>query len=329
MNALLNLVDVRALLRALIASSFIICALANAEGFPNRPIKILVGFPAGGTTDAVVRLMAQSASKTLGQPVIIENRPGAGGAISIVQMAHAAPDGYTLGLITLAVFRSPVTQDAGYDPIKDITYVVRLTNVLFGVVVMSDSPWKTWQDFVAFARSKPNDIAYGVPAGLGNSAHLLMEEVSAHERVSWTVVPFKGSADLVQALVGGHIKLSVDGSGGFGPLVDAGKARLLAVASEERSTRWKETPTLRELGYNVAVDSPWGIGGPKGLPPEVVKKIHDAFKKSLEDSAVLKLIEQFGQGIRYMGPEDYTRNAAESYVEQRALLTKYGFAKDH
>ena len=329
MNALLELVYARTLLRAFAASIFLIGTLANAQDFPSKPIRILVGFPAGGTTDAVMRVMAQSASKTLGQSVIIENRSGAGGAISIVQMKNAPPDGYTLGLLTLAVFRSPVMQDAGYDPIKDITYIVRLTNVLFGVAVRSDSPWKTWQDFIAFAKDNPKDIAYGVPAGLGNSAHLLMEEVSGHERLKWTTVPFRGSADLVQALVGGHIQLSVDGSGGFGPLVDAGKARLLAVASEERSTRWKDIPTLRELGYNVAVDSPWGIGGPKGLPSEVVKKVHDAFKQSLEDPAVLKLIEQFGQGKRYMGPEDYTRYAVKAYAEERALLTKYGFAKDH
>lgn len=329
MKIFLGLAYLQRLLKLVVASSFVVCALANAETYPARPIKILVGFPAGGTTDVVVRLMAQSASKTLGQPVVIENRPGAAGAISILQMAHAVPDGYTLGLITLAVFRSPVMQDAGYDPIKDISYIIRLTNVLFGVVVMSDSPWKTWQDFIAYAKENPNDIAYGAASGLGNSAHLLMEEVSAHERVKWTAVPFKGSADLTQALIGGHIKLSVDGSGGFGPIVDTGKARLLAVASEERSTRWTNIPTLRELGYNVSVDSPWGIGGPKGLPPEVIKKIHDAFKLSLVDPAVRKLIEKFGQGIRYMGPEDYTRNAIDVYAEQRALITKYGYAKDH
>ncbi|MCC6473928.1 MAG: tripartite tricarboxylate transporter substrate binding protein [Burkholderiales bacterium] len=303
-------------------------ALAQSAGnFPSRPIKILVGFPAAGSTDSVVRLMAQAASKSLGQPVVIENRPGAGGAISIVQMKNSPPDGYTLALLTLAVFRSPVVEDAGYDPIDDITYVIRLTNVQFGVAVLADAPWRNWQDFVAYAKTHPEKISYGVPAGLGNSAHLLMEEIAGHERSKWTAIPYKGSADLAQAFIGRHIAVSVDGSGGFGRLVDSGRARLLAMASEERSPRWKDVPTLKELGYNVAVDSPWGLGGPKGMDPRAVQVVHDAFKRSLEDAAVQNIITQFGQGIRYMGPAEYARYAVEAYKAERALLTKYGFAK--
>lgn len=319
--------SVRVAMAILSVFAFLAGGQAHAQAYPNHAIRILAGFPAGGPTDIAMRAMAQSASKTLGHPVIVENVPGAGGAVSIVRLKNASADGYTLGMLTLGVFRSPVMEDVGYDPIKDLTYIIRLTNLQFGIVVRSESPWKMWQDFIVGARANPDKISYGVAAGLGNSAHLLMEEVSARDGLRLTVVPYKGSADVAQALMGGHIALSSDSSGGFGTLVESGKARLLAVASERRSPRWKDIPTLQELGYNVAVDSPWGIGGPKGMDPATVRIVHDAFRKALEDAAVLKVLDQFGQGLRYMNPEEYTRYAVQAAQEERAMLTKYGFAK--
>ncbi|GAA5232619.1 tripartite tricarboxylate transporter substrate binding protein [Verticiella sediminum] len=296
--------------------------------WPARPVRVLLGFPAGGSIDVVFRVMAKNAEPFLGQSVIVENKPGAGGTVSIVQMKNATPDGYTLGLITMGVFRAPVTETVAYDPIADITYIVCLSHVPFGIVVRADSPFQTWADLLAHGRADPGKVNYGVPAGLGNSAHLLVEEITGQERIKWHAIPYKGSADTALALLSGDVDFTVDGSGGFGPLVDAGKARLLAVASEERSPKWSDVPTTRELGYRMSIDSPWGLGGPKGLPAAVVQTVQDAFRKSLDTPEVKIALARAGQGSRYKDAAEYTEFAARAAVEERALLTKYGFARE-
>jgi tripartite-type tricarboxylate transporter receptor subunit TctC len=302
-------------------------ALARADTFPSRPIRVLLGFPPGGSIDSVFRVIARSAEPFLQQPVVVENRPGAGGTLSIVQMKNAAPDGYTLGIVTMGVFRAPVMEAVAYDPLKDISYIVCLTHVPFGVVVRADSPHQTWADLLAFGRANPQRMNYGVPAGLGNSAHLLMEEMTAQEKVKWNPIPYKGSADTAQALLAGDVVFAVDGSGGFGPLVDAGRARLLAMASEERSPKWPAVPTTKELGYRMSIDSPWGLGGPSGIDPARQKVIEEAFGKALQTPAVKEALQRAGQGTRFKGAAEFSRFAVRAADEERALLTKYGFAR--
>lgn len=297
------------------------------ESFPARPIRVLVGFPAGGSIDTVFRVIARSTEAVLQQPVVVENRPGAGGTVSIVQMKNAPADGYTLGIITMGVFRAPVMESVQYDALKDISYIVCLTHVPFGIAVRADSPFRTWADLLAYGRANHSQMNYGVPAGLGNSAHLLMEEMTAQEKVKWNPIPYKGSADTSQALLAGDVRFVVDGSGGFGPLVDSGKARLLAVASEERSPKWESVPTTKELGYRMTIDSPWGIGGPAGIPADRVRTIEQAFAKALQAPAVKEALLRAGQGTRFKGSSEFTRFAASAAQEERALLTKYGFAK--
>lgn len=301
--------------------------LLAKSGFPERPIRVLLGFPPGGSIDSVFRVMARSAEQFLGQPVVVENKSGAGGTVSIIQMKNAAPDGYTLGLITMGVFRAPVMADVAYHPINDITYIVCLTHVPFGIVVRADSPFNSWSDLLAYGKKHPEQMNYGVPAGLGNSAHLLMEEMTAQEGVKWNAVPYKGSADTSLALLSGDVKFTVDGSGGFGPLVDSGKARLLAVASEQRSPRWSDVPTTKELGYRMTIDSPWGLGGPKGMDVATVNVIDDAFRRALETPEVKAALMRAGQGLRYKDSSEFTRFAVRAAEEERSLLTKYGFAK--
>lgn len=301
--------------------------VARAETYPSRPIRVLVGFPPGGSIDSIFRVMARSAEPFLQQPVVVENRAGAGGTLSIVQMANSAPDGYTLGIVTMGVFRAPVMEAVAYDPIKDISYIVCLTHVPFGIVVRADAPFQSWAELLAYGRANPLRMNYGVPAGLGNSAHLLMEEMTAQERVKWNPIPYKGSADTSQALLAGDVIFTVDGSGGFGPLVDSGKARLLAVASEERSPKWSSVPTTKELGYRMTIDSPWGLGGPSGIDPARQKVIEEAFAKALQTQAVVDALQRAGQGTRFKNSAEFSRFALRAAEEERALLTKYGFAR--
>jgi tripartite-type tricarboxylate transporter receptor subunit TctC len=297
-----------------------------ANPYPIRPIKVLVGFPAGGTTDAAIRVIAKNAEPFLGQPVVIDNRAGAGGTISIMQTRNAPPDGYTLSIFTLAVFRAPITQEATYDPLTDLTYIVGLANIPFGIVVRADSRYKTWADLLVYGKEHPNEMNYGVAAGLGNSAHLIMEEMTGQDKVKWNPIPYRGSSDTSTALLSGDVQFTVDGAGGFKSMVEAGKLRLLAVAANERMSQWPKIPTTRELGYRVNVGSPWGLGGPKGMDPAVVHKIEEAFRKSLETAEVKDALVRYGQTPFFMTSEAFTNYAKHAVVEQRDLLVKYGFA---
>lgn len=301
---------------------------AMSATFPDRPVKILLGYPAGGTTDVVLRQIAQVASKHLGQPVIVENRPGGGSTISLLSTKNAAPDGYTLSISTIAAFTTPIQVESAYDPIRDSTYIIRLTNVTYGVVVRADSPFRTWKDLAQYARAEPGKATYGAPAGPGNTGHVAMTAVSEKDQLDLTLVPYKGSADLQQALLGGQITFATDGSGAFLPQVNGGKERLLAVLTEKRMPLFPDVPSLKELGYAVSLDSPWGLVGPPGMEPSVVKALHDAFKKALDDRAVRAAIVAAGQADLYMGPGDYKRYALEENERQLKLQAKLRLARE-
>ncbi|MGJ7546288.1 Bug family tripartite tricarboxylate transporter substrate binding protein [Variovorax sp. LT1R16] len=298
-----------------------------AAGFPERPIRILLGYPAGGTTDVILRQIAQAASKHLGQSIIIENRPGGGSTISLLAAKNAAPDGYTLSISTVAAFTTPIQVESTYDPLRDTTYIVGLTNVTYGVVVNADTPFKTFADLVEYAKANPGKATYGAPAGPGNTGHQAMVAVSEKDKLDMTLIPYKGSADLQQALLGNQITFAMDGSGAFGPMVQAGKERLLAVVTEQRMPLFPNVPSLKELGYAVSLDSPWGLVGPPGMDPAIVKVLHGGFKKALDDREVRAAIIAAGQVQRYMDPQEYRRYAIAENDRQKAILTKLGLAR--
>ncbi len=321
----------RDLLRAAGAGAAALAAtgLHAQTAYPSRPIKLIVGYPAGGFTDIVMRSTAVEAEKKLGQTVIIENKPGAAGVTSFLAIKNAVPDGYTIGAVNTAVWRQPVLEDVAYDPLKDFTYILNMVDNVFAVTVAADSPFRSWADLLAWGRANPQQVAYAVPPGLGQSAHIFMEEVAARDKVAWQAVPYKGSAESVTALLGKQVTFSVDTVIGTNSIVQGGKARYLAIASGQKLKSHPEVPRMQDLGYTVAIDSPTGLGGPAGLPANIVKTLHDAFKFALEQPAVIALLDRSDQQPRYMSTEDYRRWVAQSAVEQRELLTRYGFAKRH
>jgi tripartite-type tricarboxylate transporter receptor subunit TctC len=300
---------------------------ARSSGtFPDHPLRLIVGFPPGGITDQVMRVAAVEAEKKLGQPVIVENRPGAAGVTSFLLMKNAPPDGYTIGQINTALWRQPVFAPVGYDPIRDFTYIINMVDNIFAVVVSADSPFKTWADLLAYGKADPQKVSYGAPPGLGQSAHLFVEEIAEKEHVSWQAIGYKGSSESMTAVLGNQITCAVDTVISSSAFVRAGKARYLAVAAKERMQSWPDVPTMRDLGYALSIDSPIGLGGPAHMPPEVVAKIHDAFKFALEQPAMTALLERSDQHARYMGTAEFTAFVARSNVEQRELLTRFGMA---
>jgi tripartite-type tricarboxylate transporter receptor subunit TctC len=300
-------------------------AQAPAQAFPARPIKLLVAFPAGGPTDITMRQLADNAGKILGQPVIVENKPGAGGTLPAQQLQTAPADGYTLAQIPLGVFRLPYTTKISWDPVKDINYVINLTGYAFGIVVPADSPFKNWNDFVAYAKANPGKLSYGSTGAL-TSPHLTTELIAQKLGLQLNHVPYKGSADLAQAITGGHLMAAAD-STGFAPLVQAGKLRVLNTWGEKRLDKFPDAPTLKELGIDIVQNSPFGIGVPRDTPPETVKKLHDAFKKAMEDPSYVQALARYDMLPIYMDSAQYRRFAQETFSREKALVEKLGLAK--
>jgi len=304
------------------AAGLALPALAQAPNFPTRPIKLICPWPAAGSSDMVMRALADSASKVLGQQVIVENKPGASGMLGPNELVKAAPDGYTLSQLTIGVARLPHIQKMQFDPLRDFTYIACLTGYTFGIVVKADSPFKTVKDLVDYAKANPGKFSYG-STGNGTTPHLAVEEFASKAGISLTHVPFKGSSDGLQALLGGHINAHSDATG-WAPHVDSGAMRLLATYGSKRTKRWPQVPTLNELGYDTVSDSPFGIGGPRGMDPKVVRKLQDAFKKTLSDPAVLASFDKYDQPVIYMDSEEYTNFILASYVKEKRTIERLG-----
>ena len=306
---------------AALASLLLFPLGASAQGYPNRPITLIVPWPAGGSTDTHLRKLGEIASKHLGQPIIIENKPGAGGMLGPAGMARsAAPDGYTLSQLTVGAFRQPHMMKVDWDPLKDFTYIIGVSGYTFGVVVKQDSSIRSFKQLLEYAKANPGKFSYS-STGNGTSPHLLMEEVAHKAGVQLLHVPYKGNADSTQALMGGHVMAQSDATG-WGKFVDQGAFRLLVTFGAE-PTRWG-APTAKELGFNVVSYSPYGIVGPKGMNPKVVKIIHDAFKKAIDSPEHKKVLQQLDQVYWYKSSADYAKWAAQTMKSERTTIERLG-----
>jgi tripartite-type tricarboxylate transporter receptor subunit TctC len=232
----------------------------------------------------------------------------------------AKPDGYTISQLAITAFRMPHMQKVDWDPIKDFTYIIGLAGYTFGIVVKADSPFKTFQDLLTYARANPGKLSYATP-GTGTSLHLAMEEIAAKAGVQFLHVPFKGYGDGAIALMGGHVMVQVD-STGWAKQVDSGAQRLLATLGDKR-TRWG-VPTVKELGVDTVSNSPFGLVGPKGMSREVVNVLHEAFKKSLDDPEYQKTLAQLDQPAWYMSSDDYARWAVGMLESERTTIERVG-----
>ncbi len=305
-------------------ASMALPTLVSAQAFPSRPIRYICPWPAGGSTDAVIRSLAESAGKILGTTVIVDNKPGAGGMLGANELVNAKPDGYTVSQLPHGVFRIPHMQKVQFDTLKDFTWIACLTGYTFGLVVPANSPLKTIKDLVDYAKANPEKFTYG-HTGIGTSPHLAVEEFAQRAGIKLTNVPFKGNADNMQAVLGGHVMGASDATG-WGPHVDAGKLRLLATYGSKRTKRWSSVPTLDELGYQTVSDSPFGVCGPKGMDPAITAKLHDAFKKTLDDPAVIATFDKYDQSVIYMNTEAYTKFARDSFASEKLTIERLGMA---
>jgi tripartite-type tricarboxylate transporter receptor subunit TctC len=300
---------------------------AHAQAFPSKPVTLVVPWPAGGSTDLAMRALADATQKHLGQPIVIENKPGASGTLGPAQVAATAkPDGYTITQIPITVFRLPFITKTTFDPAKDFTYIAGLTAYTFGVVVNSKSPWKTFKEFIDYAKANPGKIKYGSP-GAGTSLHIGMEQIAKQTGVQWTHVPFKGAAETNAALLGQHVDAVAD-STGWGALVNSGDFRLLVTWSGERTKNWPDVPTLKEVGIQLIANSPYGVAGPKGMDPKVVKVLQDAFAKGVKEPSYAEALKKFDQELAYLDTAAYEKHVVEQIEEAKTQVEELGLKKN-
>lgn len=294
--------------------------LARAAGYPERPITFICPWPAGGSADITMRALCSAAARQLGQTIVVENRAGASGMLGLKAMASARPDGYTIGQIPISVTRFAQLGSVQLDPLKDLSYLARTSGQTFGIVVRSDSPYKTLKELVAAAKAAPGRIAYG-SAGIGGATHVGMEEFALAAGIQLNHIPYKGGAPALQDLLGGQLDALAD-STSWAPHVKAGKLRLLATWGETRTRDFPEAPTLRDLGWDVVVDAPNGIGAPKGLDPAVESRLRAAFKVAAASAEFIAACDKIDAPPMYLDGPDYEKYVAAVYRKETQLIER-------
>ena len=300
-------------------------AVAEREAFPQRAISLWVPWPAGGATDLTLRVLAELASRHLGQKVLTENRAGAGGTLVMPVLLQAAPDGYTVAQMPQPVFRAPHTQKVLWDPIRDTTPIIQVSGVTFGIVVPAASTLRRLDDLFTYAAANPGKLSISTN-GAGTTPHVVMDELLGRRGLSYIHVPYKGTAEQMIAVAAGQVMAGVN-STGFAPFVDSGTLRLLVTFGEQRSRRWPQVPTLKELGNGIVAASPYGLVGPRGLPPAVLQRLHDAFKLAMFDPQHVAVLAKYDQDLAYLGSEDYGRAMREAYAAERRTVERLGLAR--
>jgi tripartite-type tricarboxylate transporter receptor subunit TctC len=292
--------------------------VAQAQNFPSRPVTLIVPWSAGGATDIAMRALAAATEPYLGLPIVIKNRPGASGALGSMDMAAAKPDGYVIAQIPISLLRVAFLRETTFDPATDLTYIIGLTGYTFGVVVRNDAPWKTFQELLADAKAHPGKISYGT-AGAGTTPHLTMMEIAHRQGIDWLHIPFKGSADVMAAILGGQIDVAADGST-WAAMVNSGKLRLLVTWGRNRTEQWPNVATLKEDGIDLVSEAPYGIAGPKGMDPDIVKALHDAFRKGMAEPKYVEVLRRLEQKPFYLNSQDYRAFAIHQIAEQKRLI---------
>jgi tripartite-type tricarboxylate transporter receptor subunit TctC len=300
-------------------------ALRANESFLTRPVSLWVPWPAGGATDLTMRLLAELAGKQLGQRIVVENRAGAGGTLVMPVLLQAAPDGYTIAQMPQPVFRAPHTQKVLWDPIRDTTPIIQVSGVTFGVVVPSSSDFRSFEDLLSYAAAHPGELSISTN-GAGTTPHVVLEEVFGRRNLRYIHVPYKGTSEQMLAVAAGQVMAGVN-SNGFAPFVDAGTLRLLVTFGAARTRRWPSVPTLKELGFGVVANSPYGLAGPRGMAPGIVKTLHDAFKAALFDPQHIAELAKYDQELVYLGSDDYGRAMRDTFAAERRVVEKLGLGK--
>jgi tripartite-type tricarboxylate transporter receptor subunit TctC len=317
------------MMRVLIAAS--LCAgwalqgigVAHAQAYPNRPIRMVVPFPAGGPTDGMARIISDRLGAVLGQTIVVENRGGgAGGSIGAKFVATSDPDGYTI-LITPggSLTTGPaVHSNIGYDPVKAFVPVCQLIETPLIMAVHQDLPVKTLAEVVAYAKANPGRISWG-SQGFGTAPHLLAEMFRLEAGVNIVHVPYRGTAPLLAAIVAGEVQIVADPMTTVLPHIQSGKLRALAIAGAARSPKLPGIPTVIEAGYPKLQSPFWlGVVAPAGTPPAIVDKLNAAFRESLAAAETRARLDTLGAEIKVGTPAEFEKMLAHELAQWTAVV---------
>jgi tripartite-type tricarboxylate transporter receptor subunit TctC len=298
-------------------------AQAGAQTFPERNITLLHAYSPGSSSSVTLRALGEAAGKTLGRKIIVEDKPGAGGALAPTYMLKMGkPDGYMLSQLPQPILRIPHIQKVEFDVLNDFTWIIRIVDYTYGLVVRNEAPWRTLTALINHAKANPGKLTYAT-SGVGVTMHMVMEELATMNGIKWVHAPHRTTTDMLNAVIGGDIDIMAAAIS-YASLVDAGKIRVLAILGANRIKRWPQIPTAKEQGFDVNASSSYGIGGPKGMDPKVVKTLHDAFRKGLDDPEFIRTMEQYDQVRSYLNTEDYTRWAREQYAAEKIVVERFG-----
>jgi tripartite-type tricarboxylate transporter receptor subunit TctC len=296
--------------------------------FPNRPVRFLIPWAPGGVLDGFIRLQGEMFQQEFGQPLIVENRPGARGTLAArALISGTRPDGYTIAHHHLSVVRHPfLTKQVTWDPVNDFTYIMQQTGFVFGHVVHPASGWNSLADMWAAARARPGALTYGT-SGVATTNHLAQEELCEKEGVQMLHVPYRGTSENITAILARQLDC-IANANSWAPNVEAGQLKLLAVWTRTRLRSFPDAPTLSELGYGMVVTSPYGIAGPKGMDPEVTEFLHQAFHRMQQSDRIQAYMAQNDMPDEYLGPADYLAFARERAAYEQRMVTRLNLSID-
>ena len=317
----------KTLFRAITALAIVLACAggASAQGWPNRPIRMIVPYTPGGYTDLMARLVGQKISDALGQPIIFENKPGANAIIGTDVVAKAAPDGYTFGTVIAAhAVNATLNPKLPYDTLNDFSYVSLMSVAPLIMIAHPSLPANNVQELIALAKAKPGELNFA-SSGVGAAAHLTMEMFKSRAGIDMQHIPYKGTAGALQDVIGGRINVMFDVVGPLMPQVRSGLAKSIVVTAKERIPAAPDVPTMAEAGVPDFVSGTWaGIIAPAGMPKEIVDRISAEAKKALADPAMKEKLAE--QGIVAVGstPEEFRAFVAEEIPRWSKVISDAG-----
>lgn len=315
---------------AIAATALSVSTLAGyaQEAYPNKPIKFIVPFTPGSSTDVSARIIAQHIAKPLGQTVVVENRPGANGGIGMQTVARSAPDGYTfiVSSVSSSVMPSIITKNIPFELFKDFIPVTTMANTPLLITVASQSPYNTLADVIAAAKKSPGTLSYGNSAGL---YRLAMEAFNHQAGIDLLGVPFKGPAEAATEMLGGRITVNPDALGAVMPMLQASRMRALAVLGSKRPDALPNVPTMQDLGFKDFEFNGWlGILAPAGTPMDIVNRIHSEVAKAVQTPEVLATYTRLGLEPTVLSPTAYLAEMKKDLARYQAVADRAGIKKE-
>jgi tripartite-type tricarboxylate transporter receptor subunit TctC len=297
---------------------------AQAQGYPNKPVRLIVPFAPGGTTDIVARVISEPLGKALGQPVIVDNKAGGGGSVGALELVRAPKDGYTLGMATVSTTAAnpAINPKIGYDPVKDFAPVINIAATPNVIAVHPSFPAKDYKTFLEVLKKNPGKYSYAT-SGTGGIGHLQTELYKSLTGVFMTHIPYRGAGPALNDVIGGQVPIIFDNLPSALPHIQAGKLVAIVVAAPQRLPQLPNVPTFKEVGLEpVNRMAYYGILAPAGTPRDIVDKVQAAVAKSLQDAAVRKRIEDTGSIVLGNKPEEFAAQIQAEYDVYRKVVAQ-------